>query len=266
MVLPFGVTDLEFSIVTFISAFVGVSLIIGASSLVKTRYIAAFAFGVYLWYFTDTLGDANYLDVNQGFVLSVELISLVALFAIGVIAFFALDGKVFTIGDETARYGLMVALLAAVALGLHGFGEGADFGYSASVTQYNTLLGAFGGLSPGASWVLHKMLEPTIAAACYVAFAGVKAKKPLDKLVDSLTLATVFVIPAIIGSIAGYYVTFDHTYFFAVGLGASVYAVARVARPMFSGSGEGLSGLSVKTAVAVVIGFLCIFISALLHS
>ncbi|MGP8125567.1 MAG: hypothetical protein ACLQEQ_06855 [Nitrososphaerales archaeon] len=264
--LPFGTTDLEFSIVTFISAFVGISLIIAASRFVKTRYIAAFAFGVYLWYFTDTIGDANYLDVSQGAVFSTLLVSLVALFAIGVIAFFALDGRIFTIGEETAKYGMMVALLAALALGLHGFGEGADFGYSASVTQYNTLLGAFGGLAPEASWVLHKMLEPTIAAACYVAFAGVAAKKPVDKLVDSLTLATVFVIPAIVGSIAGYYVTFDHTYFFALGLGASVYAVARVARPMFSGAGEGLSGLSLKMAVAVVIGFLCIFISALLHS
>ena len=263
--LPFGVTDLEFSIVTFISALVGILLIIGASSFIKPRFIAAFAFGVYLWYFTDTLGDANYLDVNQGAVFSVELVSLVTLFAIGVIVFFALDGRIFTMGEETAKYGMMVALLAALALGLHGFGEGADFGYTAAQTPSNTLLDAFGGLGPSASWVLHKMFEPTIAAACYVAFAGVGAKKPVDKLVDSLTLATVFVIPAIVGSIAGYYLTFDHTYVFALGLGVSVYAVARVARSMFSGAAEASSGFSLKMAIAVVIGFVCIFISALLH-
>jgi hypothetical protein len=59
-----------------------------------------------------------------------------------------------------------------------------------------------------------------------VAFAGIGEKKTLDKIFDALTLAMVFVIPPIIGSIAGYYVVFDHTYFFALGLGASVYAVA----------------------------------------
>ena len=264
-VLPFGVTAVEFSIVTFIAAFVGISLIIGASKFIKTRFIAAFAFGVYLWYFTDTLGDANYLNVNQGFVLSAELVSLIALFAIGVLVFFAMDRRIFVVGEETAKYGMMVALLAALALGLHGFGEGADFGYSASVTPSNTLLDAFGGLAPAASWVLHKMLEPTIAAACYVAFAGVATKKPKDKIIDALTLAVVFVIPPILGSIAGYYVTFDHTYAFALGLGASVYAVSRVARPMFSAAGEAVSGLSLRMAIAAIIGFIFIFISALLH-
>ena len=263
--LPFGITALEFALVTFISAFVGIASVIGSSKYVGTRFLAAFAFGVYLWYFTDTLGDANYLNVNQGFVLSAELISLVALFAIGMFVFFAMDGRIFVVGEETARYGMVVALLAALALGLHGFGEGADFGYSASVTPSNNLLDAFGGLAPAASWVLHKMLEPAIAAVCYVAFAGVAAKKSKDKIIDALTLAAVFVIPSILGSIAGYYVTFDHTYFFALGLGASVYAIARVARPMFSAAGEPISGLSLKMAVAAIIGFLCIFISALLH-
>jgi len=265
-VLPFGVTALEFSVVTFMAALVGILLVIEASRFTSTKFIAAFTFGVYLWYFTDTLGDANYLNVNQGLVLSGELVYLVALFAVGAIAFLAVDGRVFVVGEETARYGLMVALLAALALGLHGFGEGADFGYTAAQTPSNTLLDAFGGLGPSASWVLHKMLEPTIAASCYVAFAGVGAKKPADKMIDALTLSTVFVLPAILGSIAGYYVTFDHTYVFALGLGASVYAVARVARQMFSSAGETISGLSLKMALAIVIGFICIFISALLHS
>jgi hypothetical protein len=265
-VLPFGAAVLEFATVTFVSAFVGISLVVSASRFIGKRYIAAFAFGVYLWYFTDTLAGANYLDVNQGPVFSVELVSLVALFAIGVIGFFALDGRVFAIGEETAKYGMMVAALVAFALGVHGFGEGADFGYSAAQTPSTTLLEAFGGLAPGVSWILHKMLEPSIAAACYVAFAAVGARKTKDKLVNSLTLATVFVVPPIAGSIIGYYVTFDHTYFFALGLGASVYAVARVTKPMFGGGGVALSGLSLKMAVAALIGFLCIFISALLHS
>ena len=68
--LPFGITDVEFALVTFLSALIGVSLIIGASRFVRVRYLAAFALGVYLWFFPDTLGGANYLDVVGGFVYS----------------------------------------------------------------------------------------------------------------------------------------------------------------------------------------------------
>jgi len=98
-VLPFGITALEFAVVTYISAFAGIAILVGASTVVKTRFLAAFAFGVYLWYFTDTLGGANYLGVNGGLVFGVELVLLVALFAIGLVAFFALDGRVFAAGE-----------------------------------------------------------------------------------------------------------------------------------------------------------------------
>jgi len=254
-VLPFGVTAVEFGLVTFISAFVGVSLVIGA-----------FALGVYLWYFTDTLGDANYLGVNDGFVLSSEMVSLLMLFVIGLTVFFALDGRIFTT-DGAAGYGaLTVGALAALALGLHGFGEGADFGYTAAQTPSNSLFDAFGGLAPSASWVLHKMLEPTIAAVGYVALLGPGTKKASDKVIDALVLTTVFVIPAVVGSVAGFYTTFDHTFVFALGLGTSVYALARAGRALYSPGERVDRWLSVKMALAAVIGFLLIFIAALLHA
>lgn len=264
--LPFGITDSELALVTFVSAFVGIGLVVGASRLIRTRYLAAFAFGVYLWYFTDTLADANYLNVNGGFVYSDELFALFLLFSAGMILFFSLDGRIFTAEESLGKRGMLVAALAALALGIHGFGEGADFGTTAASTPFNSILDAFGGVSPSASWVLHKMLEPTLAAVCYVAFTEPWTKKLADRLVDVLALAAIFVIPAIAGSVVGYYVTFDHTYLFAFGLGTSVYAVARVGKALYKSDVEGQRIQSVKVAMAIVIGFLLIFISALLHS
>lgn len=264
LVLPFGITAFELAVVTFISAFFGIAAVVGGSNYLRTRFLAAFAFGVYLWYFTDSLGGANYLNVNGGLAFSFELVLAVVLFAVGLVAFFALDGKVFAPGELSQKYGMMISALVALALGLHGAGEGADFGYTAAQTPSSLLLGAFGGIYAGASWVMHKMLEPTIIAACYVAFVG--TKKGMDKVVDALTLATIFVIPVVVGSVLGYYTSFDHSYIFALGLGASIYAATRVARPMFSTDGADQSGLSVKMSVAALIGFLLIFIAALLHS
>lgn len=264
--LPFGITALEFAVVTFVSAFVGMAAIIFASKIVRTRFLAAFAFGVYLWYFTDTLAGANYLNVNGGPVLDFRTVSLVVLFPVGLVTFFALDGSVFASGEESAGHGLLVAVLVALALGLHGAGEGADFGYTAAQTPSTLLLGAFGGLAQGGSWVLHKMLEPTLVAVCYVAFAGAGARSRGDKVTETLTLATVFTLPVIVGSVAGYYATFDHSFIFALGLGASIYAVARVVKPMFSASGPPSRLASLRMAAWAFAGFLLIYLAALLHS
>jgi hypothetical protein len=263
--LPFGATVVEFGLVTFVSALVGISLVIGVSRFLKMKFLAAFALGVYLWYFTDTLGDANYLGVNEGFTFSPELFSLVVLFVIGLTVFFALDRRMFTTGEPAGYGALAVGAVAALALGLHGFGEGADFGFTAAQTPFGTLFDAFGGITASASWVLHKMLEPTIAAVCYVSLAVPGARKASVRVTDALVLATVFVIPPVVGSVVGYYTTFDHTYVFALGLGTSVYALARVGKSLYSPSEGADSWLSVKMALAAVLGFLLIFLAALLH-
>ena len=263
-VLPFGVTDTEFALVTFLSAFVGISLVVWGSLAVKTRYLAAFALGVYLWFFTDTLSGANYLDDTAGFVYSPYLASLVALFVLGLTVFFAFDGKMFTTGGSLTRGALAVGALVAVAMGLHGMAEGAAFGTTAAQTPSSSLIPAFGGFAASVSWVFHKMTEPTVAAVAYVAVAGPGSRKPSDRVVDALILAAVFVFPAIVGSVAGYATPFDVTYIYALGLGTSVYALARVARGLYSEGSD--SWLSVKMALAAVLGFLCLFSAALLHS
>ena len=263
--LPFGITDTEFAVVTFMSAFIGISFVIWGSLIVKLRYLAAFSLGVYLWFFTDTLSGANYLDVTGGFVYSSHLVLLVALFVVGLIALFSLDAELFTTGGSFKRGALWVGALAAIALGLHGMAEGAAFGTTAAQPPSSSLLDAFGGIGASASWVFHKMLEPSVAATAYVAIAGSAPRKPSDRVVDALVLAFVFVIPAVIGSVAGYLAFFDVTYIYALGLGTSVYALARVGRGLYSDEGGG-SLLSTKMALAAVLGFILIFAAALLHS
>ena len=264
--LPFGITTVEFALVTFLSALTGISLMIAASRFVKARFLAAFSLGVYLWYFTDTLGDANYLDVLNGPAFSWNLVALLALFAVGLLVFIGADGGVFSAEGGAKKYGMLVAAAVALAVGLHGFGEGADFGFTAAQTHINTLLGAFGGLTEGASWMLHKAVEPSMAAACYVALAGGGPKKLADRVIDASTMAAVFVAPAVAGSVVGYFTSFDHTYAFALGLGASVYALARIGKMLYTPHGETQRGLSVKMAVSFLVGFALIFLAALLHA
>jgi hypothetical protein len=49
---------------------------------------------------------------------------------------------------------------------------------------------------------------------------------------------------------------YDTTYFFAFGLGTSLYAVVRLAKPLFW-EGGGSSWESTKIAIAMILGFLC---------
>ena len=139
---------------------------------VKVRYLAAFALGVYLWFFTDTLSGANYLDVNGGFVYSPYVVSLVALFIAGLAVFFVFDRRLFSSAESPTRGALAVGALAALALGLHGMAEGVAFGTTAAQTSSSSLIEAFGGFDASISWVFHKMVEPTVAAAAYVAVVG----------------------------------------------------------------------------------------------
>lgn len=263
--LPFGITDTEFAVVTFLSAFVGISVVIWGSLVVKVRYLAAFALGVYLWFFTDTLSGANYLDVTGGFVYTPYLVILALLFVAGLTAFFAFDRRLFSAGGSFTRGALAVGALAALAMGLHGMAEGAAFGTTAAQTSSDSLIEAFGGFGASVSWVFHKMIEPTVAAAAYVALVTPGSRKASDRVVDALALAAVFVVPAVIGSVVGYLSSFDVTYIYALGLGASVYALVGAGRALYSQE-ESDPWLSLKMALAAALGFLLLFLAALLHA
>ena len=242
----------------------GLLVISGLSRITNPKYVAAFALGLYFWFFSDTIGDAAYLDVNAGFGGGAVQLALVLLFVIGVLLVFSIDRETFRPGTSS-RLGFGIPLLVAFAVGFHGFGEGAAFAATAATTPATGLLDAFGGLTAASAFIIHKALEPMMIGAAYWVYARDHGKNASGYAKDVLLLALVFVLPGIIGAATDYYWLYDTTYFFAFGLGTSLYAAMRLAKPLFWDTG-GSSWESTKIAIAIIIGFLCLYSAALLHS
>jgi len=264
-VLPFFSSFLAIVAALVIPAVVGLLIVSGMAKVVKARYIAAFALGLYFWFFSDTIGDAAFLDVNSGFGGGAVQLALVILFVMGVILVFSIDPQTFKSGSLAGGLGFGIPLLVAFAVGFHGFGEGAAFAATAATTPATGLLEAFGGTSAAAAFVIHKALEPMMIGAAYWIYAREHAKTSTGLVRDILVLTLVFVLPGVIGAATDYYWLYDTTYFFAFGLGTSLYAVVRLAGPLFSETVQARWD-SMKIAVAVVVGFLCLYSAALLHS
>lgn len=261
--LSFAATLAVFLIPTFL----GLLVISAAARYFDARYLAAFAIGLYFWFFSDTIGDANLLGVDEGFSGGASHLLLWVVFAAGLVFFVALDRNMFTEGSPGTQLGFAIPLLVALAVGIHGFGEGAGIGATAATTPSTNLLDAFGGPSAGAAFVIHKFLEPMMVGATYWVYAKDHAKGAAGRLGDLAILTLAFTIPGIIGGGVLYYLilTFpgaDLTYVFALGLGSSLYAAFRLARPLYGGA----KGDAVKLALAILLGFTCLYLAALLHS
>jgi zinc transporter ZupT len=181
-----------------------------------------------------------------------------------------LDRDLFTPGDDGMKFGFAIPVLVAVAVGIHGFGEGAALSATAVTTPSTNLVDAFGGLSAGAAFVLHKALEPMMVGAAYWVYAKGHAKDISGRVKDMAILTLAFTLPGIVGGASAYYIVqvypgADFTYVFALGLGTSIYAAARLARGMFEGPRS--SGTdSTKMALMILLGFTCLYLAALLHS
>src|SRR6266571_7879108 len=147
---------------TWIPAFVGLLAIVWASQIVKSRYLTAFALGIFLWFFVDTIQGSALLDVNAGFTGGAAQVAAVGLFIIGVLSVVWIDKSrsVFSSESIAGVSSLAIPVLVAVAVGIHGLGEGAAFGATAYSTTSTSLLDAFGGVSSGVAYLLHKGLEP----------------------------------------------------------------------------------------------------------
>jgi hypothetical protein len=252
-----------------IPTFLGLVIISGVARFLTAKYLAAFAIGLYLWFFSDTIGDASLLGVSEGFTGGAWHVLLWVVFAIGLVLLFSLDTNMLTEGPAGSGYGFAIPLLVAIAVGVHGFGEAATVGATAATTQSTNLMDAFGGLSAGAAFVLHKGLEPMMVGAAYWIYASAHAKDVTGRVKDIVILTLAFALPGIIGGTSAYYVIqafpgADYTYVFALSLGTSIYAAVRLARPLFQGTGSGSE--SVKVALMIILGFTCLYTAALLHS
>jgi hypothetical protein len=263
-VLPFAESFAAIVAAFVFPTLVGLLIVAAAARLLIPKYLAAFALGIWLWFFSDTIGDSAYLDANAGFGGGVDQLALVLLFAIAVLLFFTLDRSAFDRGGGEGSLGLYVPLLVALALGIHGLGEGAAFSSTAANTPAASLLDAFGGLSPALAFVVHKALESMMVGAIYWVCCKGRAWNATALLKDLVALAVVFVLPGIVGAATAYYLSYDVTYVFAVGLGASVYVATKLVGPLFAPSASRWE--STKIASSVLLGFLCLYGAALLHS
>jgi len=240
---------------------------------VKTRYLVAFAFGIMLWFFVDTINGAADLDVVDAFSGSTTQIATIGVFLFGVVAFFWADRNrnIFAPSIASGNYGLAIPLLVAVSIGIHGLGEGAAFGSLASQTTSNNLLDAFAGPTGGGvgvviAYLLHKALEPMIIGACYCWYCKAQRESVTKRFRDILLLSLVFVVPSLAGAGSGYFVTFNVLYFFALGTGSSIYAAVRLAGPLFDNTQAAGSRESVKIALLLALGLLSLYFAALFHS
>src|SRR3989475_1746503 len=262
---------------TAIPAFVGLLVVVWAGRVVKPKYLAAFALGIFLWFFVDTIQGSALLDVNAGFTGGAGQIAAVLLFIVGVLSVFWIDKSRSVFSSESTMVTVSVAipLLAAAAIGIHGLGEGAAFGATAYSTSSTSLLDAFGGASAGVAYLLHKGLEPMMAAACYCAYTNRTASGIKGQLKDVFLLSLVFVLPSLLGAAVGYFIMgpatgflagFDATYFFALGTGTSIYAALRLSRPLFRSGETVTSEESIRIVAPILLAFLAIYFAALFHS
>lgn len=266
--LGFPVSFLPWTAATLIPAFLGLLIIVMAGNFMKAKYLAAFAIGVFLWFFVDTIGGAASLDVNSGFSGGGGQLALSGLFVIGLLLFFTIDRNRNVLSPQLAigKYGLAIPWLVAAAVGIHGLGEGAAFGGTAALTSSTSLLDAFGGYSGGVAYILHKALEPMMIGACYRVYAKEHAKSAASRLKDLLLLSMTFVIPSLLGAATGYYLTYDSSFFYALGTGTSVYAVIRLAGPLFDNAQPASPKESIRMAILIALGLLALYFAALFHS
>src|SRR2546426_283722 len=164
-----------------------------------------------------------------------------------------------------AFVGLVLIVLAGMKLQTRYVAAFA-FGGTAALTTSTSLLDTFGGVSGGVAYVLHKALEPMIIGACYCAYSIQHAKNMTGRVRDLAILGIIFTIPSLIGAASGYYLTYDSSYFYALGTGTAIYAAVRLFGPMFDNTRVTTSKESTIMAALITLGLLTIYFAALFHS
>lgn len=271
--LGFADSFLAWTAATLIPAFVGLLLVVSAGKYAKPKYLVAYAIGIFLWFFVDTIGGAASLDVIDAFSVGLAQIGTVALFVIGLVSIFAIDRNrnLFSPQSAIGKYGLTIPYLVAVSLGIHGLAEGGAAGAFALRTSSTSLIDAF-SVAPGGNvnaviaYVLHKGFEPMMIGSCYCAFAPDRAQNLVGRLKDLLFLTLAFGITSLIGFSSGYYIAYDVTYLYALGMGTSIYALVRLAGPLFDNPQSTTSKEPIKIAILIALGLLSLYVAALFHS
>ena len=269
--IEFTESFIEFALATLVPIYAGMIAVILLVSVthIKTRYLSAFALGLLLWFLFDTMNDAVQLGVNEGYIFDFHQTLLVLLFVAGFFLLTLSRGTIVTNYTKAENSVLppLVALMVALGMGIHGFGEGLEFGALAAGTPAVNVLDAIGGVGGGVSYFLHKLLESIIVVAVFV--AAPRTSISIDKQVrQTAIIGLIFAIPSMIGEAVAYYIPMNTTYFFAMGAGAAVSVALEVIRPIFGEGGNEDVSFSqwLGISFSVLLGFFFLYGAALFHS
>jgi len=290
--LDYGLTVGSILVGTLIPAYTALYLFPNLKS-VPTKYLAALGVGLTFWFWTDTIGDATYLDVNAAawppaafgglyhfaviFAFILGIAALAAFDHLAVTSSTSYEGVATTsqVSSKSVSSGFVsgalffVPVAVAAVMGVHGLGEGWDFaGVAVGVSGSTDIVTAFGGWNPVVSYPLHKFFEASIISIVYTIYVqrnGI-AKKAWWQLP---VLGLLFGLTSVIGSVVGYFVPLDTTFFYAFGVTSGFYAAIRLAGPLIANT-KGTAGtlpsdLGAKTFVFLAIGFFLLYFAALLH-
>jgi hypothetical protein len=241
---------------------------------INIRYIATAAIGLTFWYFLDTSGDSTDLGVNSGFSGGLPQAGLLIVFVLGFVALAAFDHiavpntKSSSNSPASSKLLVLIPVAVAAVMGIHGLGEGWDFGSAASLVS-TSILNAFGGFGAVASYPIHKFLEASIVAATYSAYIGRSGITSARARWHLPVLGLLFGLPSVVGASLGYYIGLDTTYFFSFGVTAAFYAVLRLVEatnPKFKVGVNAPSYLGWKVFLVLLVGILLLYTAALFHS
>ncbi len=293
--MNYALTVGSIAVGTLIPAYIALYLFPNLKS-VPTKYLAALGIGLTFWFWTDTIGDASYLDENAAawppsafggfyhwlvilaFVLGIAALAIFDHFAVptpasyeGVPNGLATTSRVSAGVAASFVTGALFFVPVAVAavMGIHGLGEGWDFaGVAVGVSGSTDIVTAFGGWNPVVSYPLHKFFEASIVSIVYTIYVQRNSIAKRAKWYLPV-LGLLFGLTSVIGSMVGYFVALDTTFFYAFGVTSGMYAAIRLAGPLILNT-KGSAGvipsyLGVKTFVFVAIGFFLLYFAALLH-
>jgi hypothetical protein len=260
---------------------------------VPTKYLAALGIGLTFWFWTDTIGDATYLDENAALwppsaFGGLYHVAVIFAFILGIAALAVFDHLAVSapssyegvpttsqVSTKSAASSFVTGALffvpvaVAAVMGIHGLGEGWDFaGVAVGVSGSTDIVTAFGGWTPVVSYPLHKFFEASIISIVYTIYVQRNsiAKKAAWQLP---LLGLLFGLTSVIGSVVGYFVALDTTFFYAFGVTSGFYAAIRLAGPLIANTkgtvGTLPSYLGAKTFVFLAIGFFLLYFAALLH-
>ncbi len=235
---------------TFIPLFIGLFI---PSALVddsprRPQLLAAFSSGIMFWFFLDVMNDAVLLDVNQGFTGGFTQVLLAGLFAASLLLLFGLE-RFSKTASTTTGLSFTVAVLVALGIGFHAFGEGVEIG--SLIPSASSMVEAIGGLGPGVAYVLHKLLEGFVVGT----FAALTKLKSFRVL----TLGLASGLPTIVGLLLAISMPLNSTFFFALGGAATVYVECKLI-PNFIGRRRML-----QYVVTLLLGFYAMYLAGLLH-